>query len=137
MADAQKLIDEVIAFMAFNDPFNFTFLMKTSRSPSKSVPTMGVYAKNGKLFLGDKGFADQVFDDLPSIARIFTHCDTKKMQRVDAERLSKSANLVDRELGLTLLEHGNDVWLFIAHIIGNFALRLAANVDLLRQILCY
>lgn len=51
MADAQKLIDEVIAFMAFNDPFNFTFLMKTSRSPSKSVPTMGVHAKNGKLFL--------------------------------------------------------------------------------------
>ena len=51
MADAQKLIDEVIAFMAFNDPFNFTFLMKTSRSSSKSVPTMGVYAKNGKLFL--------------------------------------------------------------------------------------
>jgi predicted metal-dependent peptidase len=48
---SQKLIDEVISFMAFNDPFNFTFLMKMNKSASTSVPTMGVHVKDCKIYL--------------------------------------------------------------------------------------
>jgi predicted metal-dependent peptidase len=49
--NAEKLIDEVVSYMAFSDPFNFIFLMKTFRNASTSCPTMGVSVKNGRFYL--------------------------------------------------------------------------------------
>jgi predicted metal-dependent peptidase len=50
-AEAENVIKEIIGFMAYDDRYNFFVLMKMFRSPSTRVPTMGVYAKDTKIFL--------------------------------------------------------------------------------------
>ena len=45
------IFKEVISFMALNDPFNFMFLLKMDKQAHKGVPTLGVGAINGKIYL--------------------------------------------------------------------------------------
>jgi len=51
MQEQSKLIEEVISFMALNDPFNFTFLLKMRKIAVRGLGTMGVGVLNERVTL--------------------------------------------------------------------------------------
>jgi hypothetical protein len=79
-------------------------------------------ADNFKLIIHNEVPADASFVHRSDLRVIFLHDEAKELQLVDAKDFCKRRHLVDRQLGLSLLQHGDEVGLVIADSFGDFSL---------------
>jgi len=82
-----------------------------------------------EFVIGNQLLSHDVFEHPPNLRMVFAHDQAEKVQLVDAERLGEHRHFIDRQLGLALLQHRDEIGLVIAHGLRDFRLLEAGSLD--------